>query len=361
MRRHWSLLTEPLQLQLHPIQGGLESAVARAEVQLEEAVPAWPTRFIVKELRGLQRREVSLYRELWERHPGTPLAALLGSCVEEQQEYLFLEHVDVASSWPWAQIDACADVCRELARFHDREVAVEMGSDWDYERELEHSAASTLAEATRSRDADGKRIWKRLGDLRRVVRALPEMRRALLANGEVFLHGDMHPGNVMVRPDGRVVLIDWGRARRGSAWEDIASWLHSLACWVPEARRRHDTLLRCYLQHRARPQGLTASVRQLYHSASACNGLAGAIRYHIWVLAESDASQSARAMSRQALHAWERVIRHAAGLLRPVSDGNGLLPPVLAAEGEQLAGSIVVPEQLGGGQWSGAVMVPAGG
>ena len=43
-----------------------------------------------------------------------------------------------------------------------------------------------------------------------------------LANGCTLLHGDFHPGNIIVDPDGELVLIDMMNLCRGPAAYDIA-------------------------------------------------------------------------------------------------------------------------------------------
>jgi len=132
------------------------------------------------------------------------------------------------------------------------------------------------------------------------------------------IHGDMHPGNVILRHTTRsidVILIDWARARVGSPLEDIASWLHSLGCWEPQARRRHDTLMRAYLESRRVARMFDSDVRFEYWLASASNGLSGAICYHLAVLADSTVTETARAASSRALIAWERVVRRGAALV----------------------------------------------
>jgi aminoglycoside phosphotransferase (APT) family kinase protein len=133
----------------------------------------------------------------------------------------------------------------------------------------------------------------------------------------------MHPGNVILRRTKEsldVVLIDWGRARIGSPLEDIASWLHSLGCWEPQARRRHDTLMRAYLEARRVPRIFDAEMRDDYSLASVSNGLSGAIRYHLAVAADTETTEQARANSAKALIAWERVVRRAAAVLRTSLD-----------------------------------------
>jgi aminoglycoside phosphotransferase (APT) family kinase protein len=151
-----------------------------------------------------------------------------------------------------------------------------------------------------------------------VVSALPAIRSRLLSGECSVIHGDVHPGNVLVRgrrEQAAIVLIDWGRARIGSPLEDVASWLHSLGCWEPEARRRHDTLMRVYLESRARPRAFAAALRRDYWLACASNGLSGAIRYHLAVLGDPAVGGRARNGSRHALSEWQRVIRRAAALL----------------------------------------------
>jgi hypothetical protein len=122
---------------------------------------------------------------------------------------------------------------------------------------------------------------------------------------------------ILRRADGtiEVILIDWARARIGSPLEDIAGWLHSLACWEPQARRRHDTLMRAYMEARRVPCTFDSDVRVHYWFASVSNGLAGAIRYHLAVLADATVTATARTNSGRALIAWERVVRRAAALV----------------------------------------------
>jgi hypothetical protein len=65
----------------------------------------------------------------------------------------------------------------------------------------------------------------------------------------------------------------------------VASWLLSLGCWEPEAKRRHDSLLQCYLSARWLPLGLDAEFRRTYWLAAASNALAGALNYQVAVAA----------------------------------------------------------------------------
>lgn len=309
----WSIPVTDLELSLEEIVGGLESRVVRAIFRSRLPKDLRSSSFVVKELRGLQRRETTIYRELWTRSTAPPTVRLLGIETTEDTDYLYLEEANPQSEWPWNQIFTSSAVCQALARLHDSaEWQPKTLIDWDYESDLAKSADETLAVALDARDEAGIRHWRRIGDLRRVVAALPKLRFALL-QATAFIHGDVHSGNVILRASEKteIAFIDWARARFGSPLEDLASWLHSLGCWEPEARRRHDTLLRAYLEARSSKQKITAELRTLYWYAAASNGLSGAIRYHLSVLMDPAYSSETKSESTRILRSWERVIRRA--------------------------------------------------
>ncbi|HKG46729.1 MAG TPA: aminoglycoside phosphotransferase family protein [Pyrinomonadaceae bacterium] len=309
--RNWSIPVADLDLSLEPISGGLESRVVRAMFRSPLEKDLRPKSFVVKELRGLQRRETNIYRELWTRSTAPPTVRLLGVEATQDADYLYLEEATPQSEWPWNQTLTSAAVCRALAQLHDSEqLHPKTLIDWDYESDLAKSADETLAVALNARDEAGICHWRRIGDLRRVVAALPKLRSALLQS-TAFIHGDVHSGNVILRASGKaeIAFIDWARARFGSPLEDLASWLHSLGCWEPEARRRHDTLLRAYFDARSSKQRITTELRTLYWYASASNGLSGAIRYHLSVLIDPGCFSDMKRDSARILRSWERVIR----------------------------------------------------
>ena len=315
--RTWSIPVRDLKLSLEPIGGGLESSVVRAIFRSPRRKNPWPSSFVVKELRGLQRRETHIYRALWNRSTAPPAVRLLGIEAADDADYLYLEEATPESTWPWKQTFISAAVCQALARLHDSEQFCEPRLiDWDYESHLANSARETLVVALDARNHSGVRHWRRIGDLRRVVSALPKMRSTLL-NTTTFIHGDVHSGNVIVRAseNGKIAFIDWARARLGSPLEDVASWLHSLGCWEPDARRRHDTLLRAYLEARSSKQAITTELRKTYWFASACNGLSGAIRYHLSMLTDPEFSTKKKIDSALVLNTWERIIRRVAAIL----------------------------------------------
>lgn len=307
----WSIPVDDLELSLEEIVGGLESRVVRVVLRSPLPKDPQPRSFVLKELRGLQRREANIYSELWTCSTTPPTVRLLGIERTEDADYLYLEEAIPESEWPWKQTVTSAAVCRALAQLHDGEQwHPKTLIEWDYESHLTKSASETLAVALGARDNSGLRHWRRIGDLRRVVAALPKMRSALL-KATTFIHGDVHSRNVILRAteNGEIAFIDWARARFGSPLEDLASWLHSLGCWEPDARRRHDTLLRTYFEARSSKQRITTDLRALYWYASASNGLSGAIRYHLAVLTNPAHSSDMKADSTRILRSWERVIR----------------------------------------------------
>ena len=316
--RTWGGAAAASRVVLEPMPGGLESTLLRVRLSPPPADTRVPRQLVLKQLTAGATREAAVYDALWRHVERPPAVRVLGRDVSSDGMHLYLEEAQPWLPWPWSDVRRAAAVCRVLARFHEGIALPRDAFRWDYEASLAHSARETVALAHDARDERGERRWPRLGDLRGVAAALPGLRDRLLSGGRTVIHGDVHPGNVILRgpADTDVVLIDWARARVGSPLEDVASWLHALGCWEPEARRRHDTLMRAYLDARRAPSPFAADVRRLYWFASASNGLAGAIRYHLAVLGDRRRLPDERARARLALRAWARVIARTAALLR---------------------------------------------
>lgn len=75
-----------------------------------------PRRFIVKELRGEQRRELAVYGYLWRARFAPPATRVLGTDRQGKADYLFLEEVRPVATWPWSDSARAAKVCRVLAK-----------------------------------------------------------------------------------------------------------------------------------------------------------------------------------------------------------------------------------------------------
>ena len=143
---------------------------------------------------------------------------------------------------------------------------------------------------------------------------MPAIRRALLPPSHpVWIHGDLHPGNVILRrweTGVEPVFLDWARARQGSPLEDVNAWIQSLGHWEPQARRFYDTLLRTYLAAQGLEPVLDREFRRLYWVAGACNTLSGALRYYL-VTIQQARTPTARARALALAQKWLRLLRRA--------------------------------------------------
>lgn len=308
-------------LEVRPLRGGLVAAAVQQIriVYRNQHGRRCLAHVVAKELRGPAARERWVYELLDTWRAGDLAPRLLG--VEERQPdawVLYLEHVTRTRAWPWREAHLARCVLESLAMIHARTAATgELPAPlrWDYDAELAEQAQDTLALLERCRRWPGATaLARRVPAVRRVVRALPAMRRHLRAFqplGQCVLHGDLHPGNVLLRRRAgraRPVLLDWGRARLGSPLEDVSAWLQSLGYWELEARRRHDTLLRAYLSARGLDDTLTPELRAAYWLAGASNALAGALRYHLALAGQTGPRRDAAI--RVAMD-WLRIIGRA--------------------------------------------------
>jgi hypothetical protein len=312
-----------VRVRLEPLAGGLESvSVLRADIVIEKRGRRRRVRFVAKLLEGPLVREVAIYERLVASSARGLAPALLGvDRLGTDKALLYLEAVCTQPAWPWRDTRASAEVLVQLARLHGAARPDTMATmpDWDYEAVLlgrARQALATLEEAPRR--FLPLSLLRTRAPLRRLVRALPRFRAELLRYapfGRAVIHGDVHSGNVLLVRRGerdRPVFVDWARARSGSPLEDVSSWLQSLGCWEPEARRRHDSLLGRYLRARDLPVRLGTDLRAAYWLAAASNVLAGAFHYHLSVaLAGCRPGAAVRADSFGLAQAWARVLRRA--------------------------------------------------
>ncbi|AUX42539.1 hypothetical protein SOCE26_039720 [Sorangium cellulosum] len=315
--RHGAALGDAA-VEVRPLDGGLCSTVALVTARPSGGAAPRPVAFVAKLAYGDAAREVAVYRRLARSVARCFSPELLGARRLGRRRWLLcIEHIVPAHAWPWSDGAHTARVLDHLARLHAEGVPGASLPAWDYEAEILASARATLALAERVPRGEVASLARTLPALRRVVGALPATRRALLAFeplGRAVIHGDVHPGNVLVRErDGRAdpVLLDWARARVGSPLEDVSSWLQALGYWEPAARRRHDTLLAGYLAARGLAPALTRPLRDAYWSAAASNVLAGALRYQLSEAIRPGAAPGARAAAARNAADWLRVIRRA--------------------------------------------------
>lgn len=317
VRQHFGAGVEA---KVQPLRGGLEAeGISRIFVQRGGASMA---SFVAKPFCGAGCRELEIYRGLATASQLRLAPELLGCSYTDEKRtagYLFLEWVPARQRWPWADPIHAGHVVDRLAALHRLDPAGlrQITGDWDYEAELMRSAQAT-AEFYRSVLVQGLRPSARpmVQALERVVERLPQLRRELMGfAGVAPVHGDAHPGNVVLRGEA-AVLLDWGRARIGSPLEDLSSWVHSLAFWEPQARRRHDTLLARYRTACGGSASLSRDYRDALVLAGASNALAGALRYHLAVVGDASRSPRQQVNSFRAAADWLRIIRRADTCLR---------------------------------------------
>jgi hypothetical protein len=316
--RHGARLSG-LRLEVRALPGGLSSAVALVTARLPDGGGPRRIAFVAKLVDGgVTAREAAVYQQLSTSVARGFSPELLGAQrLAGRRWILCLERIVPVHRWPWADKAHTARVIERLARFHEEIDLCASLPAWDYEAETVASARATLALAERLPRDTAPSLARTLPALRRVVQTLPAMRRQLLAFhplGSTVIHGDVHPGNVLVRwrnGFSEPVLLDWARARVGSPLEDVSSWLQALGYWEPEAKRRHDTLLAGYLAARGLAPALTRSLRDAYWFAAASNVLAGALGYQLSEATRTEAAREARAAAARNAADWLRVIRRA--------------------------------------------------
>lgn len=311
---------EDVQIASKPLRGGLEaSSVNVVAVRYRDVANRQKmVRLVAKQLSGRATREGPIYQRLVAAHARDLAPKFVAvKQTDDAASLLLIEAIRRTRSWPWHSVSAGQDLLAELAAFHDAaEEKADLVPDWNYEMELFSVAEQTQAALDACRiEPDLYDLARSAPSLKRIVSALPAIRSQLLAErpfGCRPIHGDLHPGNVLMRRrSGREtpILLDWGRARVASPLEDVSSWLQSVSFWEPQGRRSHDTLLRSYLSALGMDQRLTSSLRAVYWMAAASNVLSGALLHHLRATARRDRpnGSAAHLAAQDAL----RIIRRA--------------------------------------------------
>jgi aminoglycoside phosphotransferase (APT) family kinase protein len=325
--RAWAerLVPEPIRvisIEQKPLTGGMESpGVLLVTARFRDrSNRSRMFRFVAKQLYGRAAREAAAYERLAAKHAADVSPQLLGiEHTAPDRALLCIEAVRQIKAWPWRDLPVAGELLARLARFHRAAAqAPPELPEWDYEGELCALAEVTTTALDRCRsDPDLSSLARSLPALNRIAVGLPRFRAQLRSDrpfGSAPIHGDVHTGNALVRRRGRVeepVLLDWGRSRIGSPFEDLGSWLQSLGFWEPEARRFHDTLLATYLSAFGVERKLTSEVRAAYWMAGASNALAGALLCHLSVVRDERQKAPRRAAAWRAANDWLRVIRRA--------------------------------------------------
>lgn len=107
-----------------------------------------------------------------------------------------------------------ASLGQELARLHAELHTIEVGGEFVDALELMQERIAVVP------------------DVDRAVREQALAQTNAAPRAATLLHGDLHPGNVMVRPSGELVAIDWDFPRRGPASHDACRAFHLIDSWA---------------------------------------------------------------------------------------------------------------------------------
>lgn len=178
-------------------------------------------------------RALRFHRAVGLRATGSA-AALLGGLVDRENETGVLLLEDVAPAQQGDVLAGCTDrqalaAVRSLARVHavSRDAAGADHADdaprWEPSVTTADEWESRLAAAAaRFPQVLTSSLVERLHGLSRMVEPAVE---SLRRSAACWIHGDAHLDNVLFRPDGTAVLLDWSGAATGPAAVDLARLL----------------------------------------------------------------------------------------------------------------------------------------
>ncbi|MGN6219541.1 MAG: aminoglycoside phosphotransferase family protein [Microbacterium sp.] len=178
----------------------------------------------------IHRREAAITARL---SAAVPAPALLGAVDDGEWIALVLEDVEgrhPSTPWQPLELDAVLDALQQVAD-------VRLPADVPVIDVAEALAGD--ADAWRSIDLDTLPLLP--GGLDRWVRENIDglvdaaARGALDARGDRLVHYDTRADNLLVRPDGAVVLVDWPWGARGAGWFDALSLLINVRYYDPAA------------------------------------------------------------------------------------------------------------------------------
>ena len=147
---------------------------------------------------------------------GAPAPWMLGSFDDGEWVALVLEDVDgrhPRTPWQPDELDATATALRKLAE------ALTPSPVADAPRAVDHIGLDFAGWANIAAEPpDGLDPWA-VGHLAQ-LQAAAARGRAALTTGDTLAHCDIRADNILVRPDGSVVFVDWPWGCIGPAWLD---------------------------------------------------------------------------------------------------------------------------------------------
>lgn len=217
--------------------------------------------FVVKEpvgttragLAGAGLREIGVYRALAALLPlGTPMLI----AADPSGAWLILERVPSERSPEAWTPDDYRNAVTDLALLHDRFWGLEedlsiypwLGRPLNGDFEIHIRAAASAVERMVYQDAPSV-ITESVERLNALARLLGESERVaapLRAAPQTLLHGDYWPGNIVVRPGGRRMVLDWQMAGIGPGVLDLAVFVQNSRWWYGELPGPPEGLIALY-------------------------------------------------------------------------------------------------------------------
>ncbi len=206
----------------------------RSSVPMEEVTVRGSRPLLFKDLTGTSRpsrpaflvdplREIEAYHSLL---AGLDAPACIGTAVDEDRAWLFLELVDGVPLWQAAGVEPWEAAARWLARLHSVPVA---GSA----RLLRYDTAHLLGWARRAVAMTPR------GSLDGVERVAAGAAARLAAQPRSLIHGELYPSNVLVQASDhgpRIRPLDWETVGVGPGVLDLAAL--TAGDWEPQQRGR---------------------------------------------------------------------------------------------------------------------------
>jgi aminoglycoside phosphotransferase (APT) family kinase protein len=153
---------------------------------------------------------------------GVPVPRLIG--VYDDDDWVALVYEDVEGrhpAMPW-RMDELEHVMASLVRLHESLTPCPV-PDWPRVVDDEDTAAEFASWSTAAPDTLDDWTRAHLGEL---IALESEWRQA--AAGDTLLHLDLRADNMLIRPDGEVVFVDWPWGARGAPLLDVVGFAPSV-------------------------------------------------------------------------------------------------------------------------------------
>ncbi len=202
----------------------------------------------------LERVIVFLFEKLPVGGVGWLVDRLIGLSAKSKRRYLLVME-DIADARPPSQVeggsvDDALAALPVLARFHatnwmSREIADAYPIIWPLDRTPKVQQAIYRSNREEFENQWGEILGPtRMARMDEIQENLPELLDRLASGPWTLIHGDYRLDNLMFRPDGDIVVLDWQLLSRGRAGWDVAYFITTAL--EPTHRSEEELMLRTY-------------------------------------------------------------------------------------------------------------------